>query len=89
MQSLFRARFGSPTPIQEKAFPIISAGKDALVIAPTGSGKTEAVLLPMLAKIHSSGAEPIALLYITPLRSLNRDLVERVRSWAKGLGLRV
>ncbi|MCX8206042.1 MAG: DEAD/DEAH box helicase [Candidatus Micrarchaeota archaeon] len=89
LQSLFRARFGSHTPIQEKAIPIISAGGDALVIAPTGSGKTEAVLLPMLAKIHSSGAEPVALLYITPLRALNRDLVERVRSWAKELGLRV
>lgn len=68
---------------------MIFSGKDALVIAPTGSGKTEAVLLPMLAKMHSSGAEPISLLYITPLRSLNRDLVGRVRSWAKELGLRV
>ena len=40
-------------PIQEKAIPIILDGDDTLVIAPTASGKTEAVLLPVFSEIIS------------------------------------
>lgn len=86
---MFGEKFPSYTPIQEKAIPIISSGKDTLIIAPPGSGKTEAAFLPILDGIHSAGAMPIALLYITPLRSLNRDMVERLRLWAGKLGIRV
>ncbi|MEM3364644.1 MAG: DEAD/DEAH box helicase [Candidatus Micrarchaeia archaeon] len=88
---LFRGRFGSYTPIQRKAIPVIASGKDTLIIAPTGSGKTEAALLPFLDNMSKfpDAPSPITLLYITPLRSLNRDMVERVRSWSRELGFRV
>jgi len=44
-----RSRFKKLTPIQEKAIPIILEGWNTLISAPTGSGKTEAAILPVLA----------------------------------------
>jgi len=53
--------------------------KDLLVIAPTGSGKTLAILMPILIMILSrKDLNPIKILYITPLRALNRDLFDRL-----------
>ncbi|MDG6989255.1 MAG: DEAD/DEAH box helicase [Nitrososphaerota archaeon] len=80
----------TPTPPQAQAWPLISRGEDALVVAPTGSGKTEAALLPLLSRIVSEGhGEGISLLYITPMRALNRDMLKRLQSWCARLGLTV
>jgi ATP-dependent Lhr-like helicase len=59
-----------------------------LISAPTGSGKTFAVLLPILSEIlrKQISDEPIKILYITPLRALNRDLLDRVRELFNHLG---
>lgn len=77
----------SPTGIQEKAIPEIASGKHTLVIAPTGTGKTESALLPILESIQNSRG--INTLYITPLRALNRDMLSRIEWWAKKLGITV
>jgi ATP-dependent Lhr-like helicase len=77
------------TPIQEKAIPAVLAGKNVLLIAPTGVGKTEAALLPVMHKLLESPHKPVAVLYITPLRALNRDMLERISWWAKKLSLTV
>jgi ATP-dependent Lhr-like helicase len=59
-------------------------------VAPTGSGKTEAALLPLLSKLVSGGhGEGISLLYITPMRALNRDMLKRMQVWCGRLGLTV
>ena len=80
----------NPTPPQVQAWPLISKGEDVLVIAPTGSGKTEAALLPLLGKVVSEGhGEGISLLYITPMRALNRDMLKRLQTWSSRLGLSV
>lgn len=86
--SLFLERFGRFTEIQEGAFPIIEAGSNCLIIAPTGSGKTEAALLPVLDRISKSGKKGgILAVYITPLKALNRDLLRRMEWLCDALGI--
>jgi len=66
------------------------AGGNILLIAPTGSGKTEAVLLPILDQlVKSEKREGISIIYITPLRALNRDLLKRLDYWHSKLGFTV
>jgi ATP-dependent helicase Lhr and Lhr-like helicase len=79
-----------PTPPQVQAWPLIARGEDVLIVAPTGSGKTEAALLPLLGAMASRGhGEGISLLYITPMRALNRDMLKRLQLWCGRLGLSV
>ena len=82
--------FRTPTEPQRKAIPALAAGDHGLVIAPTGSGKTETAMLPVLSAIR--GRDPthgIQALYITPLRALNRDMRERLEWWGETLGIEV
>ncbi len=77
------------TEVQKKAFPVVARGDHTLIIAPTGSGKTEAALIPLLDRMLKEDHKPVALLYITPLRTLNRDLLDRISWWGERLGLKV
>jgi len=86
--NVFKERFSSFTKIQELSIPKILEGKNLLIIAPTGSGKTEAALIPILSKIVENPL-PLSLIYVTPLRALNRDLLSRFNFWAEKLDLEV
>lgn len=74
-----------------KAIPLILEGKNILLVAPTGTGKTEAAFLPILSTLITTSEKPpgIKVLYITPLRALNRDLLERLEWWCKKLDIRL
>ena len=78
-----------PTEIQRKAGPIVRGESDVLLLSPTGTGKTEAALLPLLDEALSSPVPtpPVRWLYVTPLRALNRDLEERLVSLVTEVGL--
>lgn len=90
VRRLWRERgFGEPTPPQREAIPYVLAGENVLIVAPTGSGKTEAALLPIFSRMLESPEPGVRLLYVTPLRTLNRDILSRVEWWAMKLGFRV
>ncbi|WP_256402924.1 DEAD/DEAH box helicase [Halorubrum salinum] len=88
--------FSTPTEPQREAIPPLAAGKNALVLAPTGTGKTETAMLPVFDAIVAArdapGEQPregISALYITPLRALNRDMMDRLEWWGDRLGVEV
>ena len=82
-------RFEKPTDAQTIAIPSIIKGKDALLVAPTGLGKTEAALISIFNQWLGGKFKPISILYITPLRSLNRDLLGRLKWWASELEMEI
>jgi len=88
-KALEKRGFESPTEPQEKAIPLILEGRNVLLISPTASGKTEAALLPIFSMMCGLQGYGVKALYITPLRALNRDLLERLEWWGRELGFRV
>lgn len=79
----------SPTDAQKSSFEKILEGGDILLISPTGSGKTEAAILPVFHKILQERPPQISTLFITPLRALNRDMLDRLMNYGKKLGIRI
>ncbi|WP_010478047.1 DEAD/DEAH box helicase [Thermococcus zilligii] len=89
LRKAIEERFGRLNRLQQDAFKEISSGKSVLIIAPTGSGKTEAAVLPVFNEILKNGLRPISALYIAPLKALNRDLLDRLEWWGRKLGISV
>ena len=82
--------FSKPTEPQAKVIPKILEGKNVLLISPTATGKTEAAFLPVLSMLLQLPRTPgIKVLYITPLRALNRDLLERLQWWCNNLDIKL
>jgi len=91
LKALDERGFRSPTDPQMKMVPLVAEGRNALLMAPTGTGKTEAAFLPILDNMIRNGlarTSGIKLLYITPLRALNRDMLERMQWWCKRFDVR-
>ncbi len=76
-----------PTNPQKEAIKYVLNKNNVLLISPTGTGKTEAVLLPIFNLILENYEKRIYCVYITPLKALNRDLVERMEAWGSELGI--
>ncbi|HEX9341282.1 MAG TPA: DEAD/DEAH box helicase, partial [Thermoplasmata archaeon] len=65
--------------MQARALSEIRAGSHLLIVAPTGSGKTEAALFPILEALGATDRSGVRALYVTPLRALNRNLIDRIQ----------
>ena len=70
--------FNEATPIQEKAIPVILAGKDIIACAQTGTGKTASYLLPILNSIAKNPQEKIHSLILVPTRELALQIDQQV-----------
>ncbi|HIZ98785.1 MAG TPA: ATP-dependent helicase [Candidatus Janibacter merdipullorum] len=87
----FRSSFSAPTAAQEGTWRAVSAGSHALVVAPTGSGKTLSAFLWSLDRLASTPRphDPQArcrVLYISPLKALAVDVERNLRSPLVGIG---
>ncbi|CAN5469986.1 DEAD/DEAH box helicase [soil metagenome] len=80
--------YDEPTPIQQKAIPLILAGHDVLGIAQTGTGKTAAFVLPLLMKVkYAQGVNPRALI-LAPSRELAMQIDQNISELAVNLNVR-
>ncbi|MCL5788545.1 MAG: DEAD/DEAH box helicase [Candidatus Marsarchaeota archaeon] len=87
-KSVLGTRFSSFTRVQLEAFDSILAGENVVLCSETGSGKTEAALIPTMQRVvDSKGEKGTRILYITPLRALNRDIEHRIKDLAQAIGL--
>ncbi len=76
------AGYSIPTPIQRQAIPVVLQGKDILGLAPTGTGKTAAFLLPILQRLKKAAPRKPRVLILEP----TRELAEQVHQATNSLG---
>ena len=81
--------FSDLSEVQKQAIPIILKGENLLLIAPTGTGKTESAMIPVFNGMINHTDRGFTTLYITPLRALNRDILRRMEWWCQQLGLTI
>ncbi|MFM2163761.1 MAG: hypothetical protein RL325_198 [Planctomycetota bacterium] len=85
----FASRGWTPHAFQREAWARYRSGESGLVHVPTGSGKTYAAYLGALDELASGPGDGLAVLYITPLRALARDIELALRAPVDELGLAV
>lgn len=81
--------FVTPTPIQEKAFPVIRSGKNVIGISQTGTGKTLAFSLPILQDLKFSKQDNPRILILVPTRELAVQIADQIELYAKYMTLRI
>lgn len=84
LKALIDTGYESPTPIQAATIPHVSAGRDVIAQAQTGTGKTAAFALPLLAKINPEVQSP-QVLVLTPTRELALQVAEAFQTYAAHL----
>jgi ATP-dependent helicase Lhr and Lhr-like helicase len=73
-------------PLQSEAIEPLLAGRDALLLAPTAGGKTEAAMFPLLTVMERDRWTGMSALYVCPLKALLNNLVPRLTTYASWLG---
>jgi ATP-dependent RNA helicase DeaD len=85
LSTLIALGYEAPTPIQARTIPILLEGRDLIGQAQTGTGKTAAFALPMLAKLDLANRATQALV-LAPTRELAMQVAEAIHSYARALG---
>ena len=92
LNALTSEGYTNPTPIQEKAIPILLAGRDIMACAQTGTGKTAAFAIPILQRLtqisRTSGNRSIRSLIVTPTRELAIQIEDSFKSYGANLPLK-
>src|SRR5688572_29364195 len=76
-----------PTDVQSQALPPLLAGKDGVLVSPTGTGKTLAYLLPLLQKIDGSRRETQAMV-LAPTQELAMQIMREAEAYGEPLGIK-
>ena len=87
-KALEKAGYDTPTPVQGEAVPAAIAGRDLLVSAQTGSGKTAAFLLPALTRVSERSKAPgngPRVLVLTPTRELAQQVEKNAQIYGEEL----
>lgn len=82
-ENLSRKKFVSPTPIQDRAIPVVMEGKDIIGLANTGTGKTGAFLLPLIHKVFNNRSQKV--LIVAPTRELAVQIDNDFRVFSSGM----
>lgn len=93
LKQLERQGLTTPTPIQEKAIPLVLDGRDVMGLAQTGTGKTAAFGLPLVHILMKVGLKPapktVRALILAPTRELVNQIAEHLRAYTAGTHLKV
>ncbi|KAJ8267191.1 hypothetical protein GJAV_G00139570 [Gymnothorax javanicus] len=89
VQNIQAAGFQTPTPIQMQAIPLMLHRREILACAPTGSGKTMAFCLPLLAHLRKPINKGFRALIISPTRELASQTHRELLKLSEGVGFRV
>ncbi|MEX0646249.1 MAG: DEAD/DEAH box helicase [Balneolaceae bacterium] len=71
-------QFKEPTPVQEKAIPVVTSGKDLIATAQTGTGKTGAFVIPIMERVLKSERKGVKALILSPTRELATQIDEQI-----------
>ena len=91
LKAIEKQGYKNPSPIQEKAIPLVLEGKDVLASAQTGTGKTAGFTLPMLQILNDTKHpkfRPIRALVLTPTRELAAQVYDNVRQYGANLNMK-
>lgn len=90
LQEAIVARLGwsSLRPVQEQAGEALLAGANAVILAPTAGGKTEASMFPTISQMVESAPDGVGALYIAPIKALLNNQAERLGLYTEMVGLR-
>jgi ATP-dependent helicase Lhr and Lhr-like helicase len=83
-----RVGWSSLRPVQEMASHALLDGNNAVILAPTAGGKTEASMFPVIAQLVSAEPEGVGAIYIAPIKALLNNQSDRLGLYTEMVGLR-
>ena len=93
LKAITRAGYETPTPIQQKAVPLVLEGRDLIGLAQTGTGKTAAFGLPLIDRLMGADVKPrpksVKALILAPTRELVNQIAENLRAYTDGTPIKV